>query len=79
MPVLAVRGVRIQGQPRRVGVNHLRFTVGDGRTSRQAIAFRMADIAIPEGPVDVAFTFQKNSFMGSETLELNVQDIRKAE
>ncbi|MBU0715833.1 MAG: single-stranded-DNA-specific exonuclease RecJ [Verrucomicrobia bacterium] len=79
VPVLAVRGVRIQGQPRRVGVNHLRFMVGDGRTSRSAIAFRMADITIPEGPLDVAFTFQKNTFMGNETLELNVQDIRKAE
>ena len=79
VPVLAVRGVRIQGQPRRVGVNHLRFMVGDGRTSRSAIAFRMADIAIPEGPLDVAFTFQKNFVMGNETLELNVQEIRKAE
>jgi len=79
VPVLAVRGVRIQGQPRRVGVNHLRFMVGDGRTSCSAIAFRMADSAIPEGPVDVAFTFQKNNFMGNETLELNVRDIRKAE
>ncbi|MDD5677172.1 MAG: single-stranded-DNA-specific exonuclease RecJ [Kiritimatiellae bacterium] len=77
VPVLAVRGVRIQGQPRRVGVNHLRFTVGNGRTSRSAIAFRMADVAMPEGPVDVAFTFQKNNFMGNETLELNVQAIRK--
>ena len=79
VPVLAVRGVRIQGKPRRVGVNHLRFVVGDGRTSRSAIAFRMADITIPDGPVDVAFTFQKNNFMGNETLELNVQDIRKTE
>lgn len=79
VPVLAVRGVRIQGQPRRVGVNHLRFVVGDGRTSRSAIAFRMADMSIPEGTVDLAFTFQKNFFMGNETLELNVQDIRKAE
>ncbi|MFH1476361.1 MAG: single-stranded-DNA-specific exonuclease RecJ [Verrucomicrobiota bacterium] len=79
VPVLAVRGVRIQGQPRRVGVNHLRFMVGDGRTSRSAIAFRMADIAIPEGPLDMAFTFQKNFFLGNTTLELNVQDIRKAE
>ena len=79
VPVLAVRGVRIQGKPRRVGVNHLRFMVGDGRTSRSAIAFRMADISIPDGPVDVAFTFQKNNFMGNETLELNVQDIRKTE
>jgi len=79
VPVLAVRGVRIQGQPRRVGTNHLRFTVGDGRTSRSAIAFRMADTAIPSGPLDVAFTFHKNNFMGNATLELNVQDIRKAE
>lgn len=79
VPVLAVRGVCIQGQPRRVGVNHLRFMISNGRTSCSAIAFRMADIAIPEGPVDVAFTFQKNNFMGNETLELNVQDIRKAE
>jgi len=79
VPVLAVRGVRIQGKPRRVGVNHLRFMVSDGRTSRSAIAFRMADISIPDGPVDVAFTFQKNNFMGNETLELNVQDIRKTE
>jgi len=79
VPVLAVRGVRIQGKPRRVGVNHLRFMVSNGRTNCSAIAFRMADIAIPDGPVDVAFTFQKNFFMGNETLELNVQAIRKAE
>ncbi len=79
MPVMAVRAVRIQKPPRRVGVNHLRFTVGDGQTSRSAIAFRMADSPIPDGLVDIAFTFQKNNFMDNATLEMNVQDIRPAE
>ncbi|MBI2438001.1 MAG: single-stranded-DNA-specific exonuclease RecJ [Lentisphaerae bacterium] len=78
-PVLAARGVRIQGEKRRVGTNHLRFMVGDGQTSRPAIAFGMADMAIPDGLMDVAFTIKQNSFSGKATLELNVQAIREAE
>lgn len=78
-PVLAVRGARIKGAPQRVGRKHLRLRVDDGRTIRSAIAFGMADRAIPDGPIDMAFTLRKNSFRGNETMELNVQDIRKAE
>ncbi|MBI2440760.1 MAG: single-stranded-DNA-specific exonuclease RecJ [Lentisphaerae bacterium] len=79
MPVLAVKGARIQGGKRRVGANHLRFTVGDGQTSREAIAFGMADVAIPDGLLDVAFTVKQNNFSGNATLELNVQAIRESE
>lgn len=78
-PVLAVRGVRLKDKPRRVGSNHLRFAVSDGVASRPAIAFGMADVAIPQGYLDVAFTFQKNSFLGKDTLELNVRAIRQTE
>ena len=78
-PVLAVREARVINSPKKVGTNHLRLTLESGGTRRFAIAFGMADRGIPEGPVDVAFYLQRNSYMGNDSLQLNIQDIRASE
>ena len=78
-PVLAVREARVVNSPQKVGANHLRLTLESRGTRRSAIAFGMADRGIPEGPVDVAFYLQRNSYMGNDSLQLNIQDIRASE
>jgi len=90
-PVLAARGVRVAGVPRVVGKKHLRFAVSENGKRFTAIAFNYAGSLInraegaintaertpPEGLIDIAFHIRKNSFNGSENLELNVLDWRK--
>ena len=49
-----------------------------GRSRIEAIAFGMADRALPPELLDVAFLLQKNCFAGRTTLELNVRDVRAA-
>jgi single-stranded-DNA-specific exonuclease len=75
-PVFAVEGVRLQGAPRVVGKNHLRFNVTDGDTSAQAIWWGMGDFEFPRDGFDVAFTPELNEFRGVENVQLKVRDIR---
>jgi single-stranded-DNA-specific exonuclease len=79
MPVWAVRGVRIEGSPHVVGKNHLKLCISGHGVQREAIAFNMASRPIPDGPLDIAFCLQRNSYMGRDTLQLNVQDFRRSE
>jgi len=76
-PVFAARKVKITGQPRVMAEKHLRFNVSDGKETVAAVAFNQAGREIPNGELDVAFQIRKNSFNGSENLELNVLDFRK--
>ncbi len=56
---------------------HLRLTVTDGRLSFDAIAFRQGAWAehMPDY-VDLLYSYEKNSYMGRESLQLNVKDIK---
>ena len=59
---------------------HLRLTVTDGRLTYDAIAFRQGGWAGNMPPtVDLLYSFEKNSFMGRESLQLNVKDIKISE
>ncbi len=59
---------------------HLRMTVTDGRLSYDAIAFRQAAWAEHMPPlVDLIYSYEKNSYMGRESLQLNVKDIKASE
>jgi len=59
---------------------HLRLTVADDRLTYDAIAFRQGAWAEHMPPfVDLLYSFEKNSFMGRETLQLNVKDIKVSE
>src|SRR5213594_3102633 len=68
--VFGVRGARAVGS-RRVGVNHLRFTLDDGSGILPAIGFQWAD-QVPEDwlrqPLDVAFRLERDEWEGRTTL-----------
>jgi single-stranded-DNA-specific exonuclease len=76
-PVFGVRGARAVGA-RRVGTNHLKFTLDDGSGALPAIGFRWAD-AVPESwlarPLDVAFRLERDEYKGRVSLQARVAAI----
>lgn len=78
-PVFAARGVRLAQPPRVVGNKHLRLTLASGRTRCAAIGFGLGDREIPDGPLDVAFHLQRDTYNGADSVQLTIQDIRPAE
>lgn len=78
VPVFASREVTVV-QRRAVGSDgsHLKLTLREGGRIFDAIAFRQGHLAeaLPTR-VDVAYQLERNLYMGVETPQLNVQDIR---
>ncbi len=76
-PVFGVRGARAVGA-RRVGMNHLRFTLDDGSGVLPAIGFRWADV-VPDAwlgqPLDVAFRLERDEWQGRTALQARVAAI----
>ena len=76
-PVFGVRGARAVGA-RRVGANHLRFTLDDGSGVLPAIGFRWADV-VPDAwlahPLDVAFRLERDEWEGRTTLQARVASL----
>jgi single-stranded-DNA-specific exonuclease len=73
-PVFGVRRARALGA-RRVGEDHLRFTLDDGSGVLPAIGFRWADLVPPgwlEQPLDVAFRLERDEWQGRVTLQARV-------
>lgn len=77
-PVWGARHVTLLGEPRVVGQKHLKYTVLEGNTKLDAIAFNQADHPIPDGPLDIAFQLNRNVYMNRESIQLTVQAIRPA-
>jgi single-stranded-DNA-specific exonuclease len=75
-PVWGARSVTILGQPRVVGGSHLKLTVAQGNRQMDAIGFGMGDRPVPAGPIDVAFTLERNNYRGYETLQMKLKDFR---
>lgn len=76
-PVMVARNTRILAK-RAVGMDgkHLKMTLGQMKRSMDAIAFRMGELVedIPSR-IDVAFNFERNEFMGIESMQMNILDI----
>jgi single-stranded-DNA-specific exonuclease len=76
-PVFGVRNARAVGA-RRVGTNHLRFTLDDGSAVLPAIGFQWAD-AVPEdwltNPLDVAFRLERDDWQGRVTIQARVASL----
>ena len=76
-PVFGVRAARAVAA-RRVGTNHLRFTLDDGSGVIPAIGFRWADV-VPDAwlarPLDVAFRLERDEWQGRTTLQARVAAI----
>jgi single-stranded-DNA-specific exonuclease len=80
-PVFGVRHARAVGA-RRVGTNHLRFTLDDESGVLPAIAFQWAD-AIPDHwlaeRLDVAFRLERDEWQGRVTLQARVASLAPSE
>ena len=79
-PVLVAEDLTV-AQARPVGAEgqHLKLLFRQGSTPFEAIAFRKGHLSGDLGRrVDAAFTLERNIYMGLESLQLNVQDIRPA-
>jgi len=80
-PVFGVRHARAFGA-RRVGTNHLRFTLDDESGALPAIAFQWAD-AIPDhwlaDRLDVAFRLERDEWQGRVTLQARVASLAPSE
>ena len=71
-PVFGVRGARLVGHGR-VGANHLKGVLDDGRGRLGAIGFQWADrvpwLAESSGRLDAAFRVEQNVFNGTTSLQ----------
>lgn len=81
-PIFLAGGLRVQGEPKRVGQGerHLSFRVGQGPFALKAIAWGMAE-RIPElmsagGMCCVAFTPKRNEWQGRVSVDLEVCDFQ---
>lgn len=77
-PIWGVKGVRILGQPKLVGSNHLKMTVACGATQMDAIGFGMAGRKLGRTEHDLLVQVQQNTYMG-ETIQLILKDFRFSE
>ena len=76
-PVFGVRNARAVGA-RRVGTNHLRFTLDDGSAVLPAIGFRWADAVPGEWliePLDVAFRLERDEWQGRTSLQARIASL----
>ncbi len=78
-PIWGVKGVRILGQPKLVGSNHLKMTVTCGATQMDVIGFGMAGRKLGRTEHDLLFQVQQNSYMGRESIQLSLKDFRSRE
>lgn len=78
-PVWGLRQARRVGAAREVGEGHLKFSVGSQARPLEVIGFNMARRPLPDGPLDLAFMLRKNTYLGRDTLQLQLVDFREAE
>ena len=76
LPVFMTKGVFPSEPPKKVGTNHLKLFLRQGRVERDAIMFNGVGHDLPEPPWDVAFTIDRNVFRGRTSLSISIQDIR---
>jgi single-stranded-DNA-specific exonuclease len=81
-PVFAAMGLEVVGFPRKVGNDHLSFTVREDKADfLPAIAFgRSSDILRlqpgKEGQVDIAFQLDERTYAGKSKIQLIVKDMK---
>ena len=80
-PVFMARNVRDTGFSRIVKDTHLKLSVQQHETVIQGIGFGLADkleLLQTKEPVDIAFKIDENTWNGSTSLQIVVNDIRKS-
>ena len=80
-PTLALRGVRIDTPPKRIGsTDGVRTAVSAERGAIAAIGWRLGERARlldPAHPVDLAFKLDRDDYRGADRLQLNLVDVRR--
>jgi single-stranded-DNA-specific exonuclease len=76
-PVWAACGIKAIDS-RILKEKHLKLTLSDGKVSREAIGFNLAE-KLPSGLIDVAFTLKENNWNGRTAIQLNIRDIRSVQ
>jgi single-stranded-DNA-specific exonuclease len=80
-PVLALRGCRVIGQPKRIGRNGgtVSMTLGQNNVTMRAVGFNMGDLAddlVGVNTIDVAAEPSINNFNGRTSVELKLRDVQ---
>jgi single-stranded-DNA-specific exonuclease len=81
VPVLAASHVKVAGEPRLMGKknDHLSFYIKQDGVSIRAVGFGMGEILEPlrkARSISVAFTPHINSWKGSESVEIHLEDLK---
>jgi single-stranded-DNA-specific exonuclease len=76
-PRFLTRGVTIE-RDQRMGKDgtHRRLTVRQDDATQQVVWFNGADVEIPSGPADLAYTLSINEYKGNRSLQLMFEGIR---
>lgn len=77
-PLFMSRNVLVDGAPRVIKDRHQKFRLAQNGTTRDAIYFNSAELDIPHPPWDVAFTIDRNEYRGRTSLNIIIQNVRKA-
>ncbi len=81
-PLFAALGLEVVGFPRKVGNDHLRFTVREKKGCfLPAIAWGRAEDILrietgKENHLDILFQFDEHTYAGKTSLQLNIKDLR---
>ena len=81
LPTFVSRGLTVV-QDRRIGRDgaHRRLLLQDEQERKQTVVWwRSADMELPSGPVDIAYTLGVNEYRGGRTPQLTLEAIRPAE
>jgi single-stranded-DNA-specific exonuclease len=57
---------------------HLRLTLSQVGVERDAVFFSGGERDLPPAPWDIAFTIDRNTFRGTTSLQIIIQDVRAA-
>ena len=77
-PLFLARGVRPLSEPVVLKEKHLRLTLGQNGTRREAIFFNGAAEPLPRPPWDIAFRIERNEWRGRATVQIQIHRIRPA-
>lgn len=78
-PVFVARNVDLSRPPLQMKNKHLRLTLRQGHEEQDAVFFGGGEHELPKSPWDIAFTINRNTFMGKTTLQVIIEQIQAAE
>ncbi|MFC1539547.1 single-stranded-DNA-specific exonuclease RecJ [Candidatus Latescibacterota bacterium] len=80
IPIFLTRNLKLAGEPKIVGNNHLKFRITDGYRSFDAIGFNMGDyidqLYLNNSPIDILYNVEENIWRGRKNIQLIIKAIR---